>query len=225
MKNGLTLAEVLITLGIIGVVAAMTIPTLITNHQKKATVTKLQRALSVINQAYRLAYDDIGEASNEEAFELGAKEYFNKYWAPYIKAAYFCEDACGYKRGIPYTDLSNNFITSFGAGGQGRATFYTPDGFLYVIYTRQQSDSGVYTKTNGAMTLDINGSAPPNILGKDVFRLIRMQDGNKGGFVSFLGANLTDKQINDDCKKGGFGQYCAEKIRRAGWVIDKSYPW
>ena len=35
-----TLAEILITLGIIGVVAAMTIPTLITNYQKKQTVTK-----------------------------------------------------------------------------------------------------------------------------------------------------------------------------------------
>lgn len=36
-----TLAEVLITLGIIGIVAAMTIPTLINNYQKKITVTRL----------------------------------------------------------------------------------------------------------------------------------------------------------------------------------------
>ena len=35
MKNGFTLAEVLITLGIIGVVAAMTIPTLISNYKKQ----------------------------------------------------------------------------------------------------------------------------------------------------------------------------------------------
>lgn len=50
--SAFTLAEVLITLGIIGIVAAMTIPTLITNHQKRQTVVKLQRAISVMNQAY-----------------------------------------------------------------------------------------------------------------------------------------------------------------------------
>ena len=40
-KVAFTLAEVLITLGIIGVVAAMTMPSLIQNYQEKATVTKL----------------------------------------------------------------------------------------------------------------------------------------------------------------------------------------
>ena len=39
MKRGFTLAEVLITLGIIGVVAALTIPTLINNYQKKINGT------------------------------------------------------------------------------------------------------------------------------------------------------------------------------------------
>lgn len=66
MKKGFTLAEVLITLGIIGVVAAMTIPNLITAHQKKVTVTKLQRAISILNQAYRLSYEENGDASAQE---------------------------------------------------------------------------------------------------------------------------------------------------------------
>lgn len=38
MKKGFTLAEVLITLGIIGVVAALTLPSLITNYRKKETL-------------------------------------------------------------------------------------------------------------------------------------------------------------------------------------------
>ena len=80
-KFGFTLAETLITLGIIGIVAAMTIPNLITEHQKRASVTKLQRAISVINQAYRLSFDEVGEATKEEAFEMGVDEYFKKYWA------------------------------------------------------------------------------------------------------------------------------------------------
>lgn len=50
-----TLAEILITLGVIGVVAAITIPGLITAHKKHVTATKLERAVSVITQAIRLS--------------------------------------------------------------------------------------------------------------------------------------------------------------------------
>ena len=97
VKFGFTLAEVLITLGIIGVVAAMTIPTLIANYQKKQTVVKLQKAISVMNQAYRLAYDDVGEVTPDEARAIGAQGYFNRYWAPYLKTSSFCtKEGCGY---------------------------------------------------------------------------------------------------------------------------------
>lgn len=44
MKKGFTLSEVLITLGIIGIVAAITLPTLITNYQKKTTATRVKKA-------------------------------------------------------------------------------------------------------------------------------------------------------------------------------------
>ena len=50
-KSGFTLAEVLITLGIIGVVAAMTIPTLMMNYQKQVWESKLKKAYSVATNA------------------------------------------------------------------------------------------------------------------------------------------------------------------------------
>ena len=50
-NNGFTLAEVLITLGIIGVVAALTIPTLVANYQKKVTVTKVKKVYVTLNNA------------------------------------------------------------------------------------------------------------------------------------------------------------------------------
>ena len=58
MKRGFTLAEVLITLGIIGAVAAITIPNLMTHFQQEQTVTKLKKAYSVINQAYKSSFDE-----------------------------------------------------------------------------------------------------------------------------------------------------------------------
>lgn len=72
MKKGFTLAEVLITLGIIGVVAAMTTPALMTNYQKRSFVSKLQKAISTINQAYMLSYNDLGDVTGTQAKEMGS---------------------------------------------------------------------------------------------------------------------------------------------------------
>lgn len=63
---GFTLAEVLITLGIIGVVAAMTIPTLMSNTGKAEFKTAFKKILSVVNQAVTMSvaldYLDFGDA-------------------------------------------------------------------------------------------------------------------------------------------------------------------
>lgn len=63
--NAFTLAEVLITLGIIGVVAAMTMPTVINNLQNKANINKLKREYSVIQQAFqRIAAENDADFKN-----------------------------------------------------------------------------------------------------------------------------------------------------------------
>lgn len=59
-KTAFTLAEVLITLGIIGVVAAMTLPTLITNYKEKQTVTQLKKAYSTLAQAWQMMENEYG---------------------------------------------------------------------------------------------------------------------------------------------------------------------
>ena len=63
-SKGFTLAEVLITLGIIGVVAAMTMPSLIQKHQDKETVARVKKAYSVLSQAYLLAKEEYGPYSD-----------------------------------------------------------------------------------------------------------------------------------------------------------------
>ena len=55
MRKAFTLAEVLITLAIIGVVAAITIPSVIVNTQQNEFKTGLKKAVSVLNQAIMMA--------------------------------------------------------------------------------------------------------------------------------------------------------------------------
>src|SRR5574344_2904850 len=59
-----TLAEVLITLGIIGVVAALTIPTLMQKTQELESISKLKKVYSVLQNAYSRAINDEGEISD-----------------------------------------------------------------------------------------------------------------------------------------------------------------
>lgn len=59
-KTAFTLAEVLITLGIIGVIEAITLPALIQKQNEKVTVTRLKKAYSVLSQAYMMAVSEYG---------------------------------------------------------------------------------------------------------------------------------------------------------------------
>ena len=101
-KRGFTLAEVLITLGIIGVVAALTLPTLIHNHNKKVIETRLKKFYSSINQAILLSEADNGDKKDWADFDrtqnpncIGGKldseacvtDFYNKYLKKYLKTA------------------------------------------------------------------------------------------------------------------------------------------
>lgn len=124
-KKAFTLAEVLITLGIIGVVAAMTIPTLINYYAKNATVTKLQKAYTVLFQGAKLSENDNGDISswNVATTSDGSAilNWFNTYLAHYIK--YTKADICS---GYPICNA---------AGGAGQqALVYLPDGTILMFW-------------------------------------------------------------------------------------------
>ena len=85
MKNrAFTLAEVLITLGIIGVVAAMTIPSLMTTFQKRETVSKLKSTYSIISQAIKLSENDNGELETWD-YTLNNEQWVDTYLKNYMK--------------------------------------------------------------------------------------------------------------------------------------------
>ena len=223
MRKAFTLAEVLITLGIIGVVAAMTLPTLITNYQKRATVAKLKRAYSVIKQAYLMSYDQVGDPTADEALAMGNDNYFKTYWAPYIKGT-VCSSyqECGYSSNAPWIMSNGSKLATNVVALSGRTTFYTNDGFLYVVFVSGGSSGGLIA--HSYVICDINGGKGPNQSGKDVFYFQRLAD-EKGNDMQPLGYEVSDAGVNSNCSRSGRGERCAEKIRRDGWKILKDYPW
>ena len=70
--KGFTLAEVLVTLGIIGVVSAMTVPTLMQNYQRKSYVTQLHKVYNEVQQALLQYQTDRNAVDLKEAGLVGA---------------------------------------------------------------------------------------------------------------------------------------------------------
>ena len=220
-RAAFTLAEVLITLGIIGIVAALTLPTVISNYKKQVTVSKLQKAYSTINNAFKQS-----EAANESSefwddpFVTGSQPYFEKYFKPYLNGAKQCfsYQECGYKERCPYKFLNNDeapFVTSMDAHSlkNDRFAFYLPDGTFYWIITGAGGSNYVPASI---LYIDINGGDGPNIISKDVFQFTRKT--GKGIFPSCY--QYSQASINSDCSTRG--SCCATKIMQDGWKI--TYP-
>ena len=121
-KSAFTLAEVLITLAIIGVVAVMTIPTLISDYQKQVTVTKLKVTYSTINQALRLSAIDNGPVSNWDRNILvkdvdwtydETLDWFNKYLAPYLRYSKIEKFSNGTYVGANGEELPDDYLLVF----------------------------------------------------------------------------------------------------------------
>ena len=164
-----TLAEVLITLGIIGVVAAMTIPTLIANYQEKQTVTKLQKTYSALKNAFEMAKVEHGDYDtwswNEKPTTNGERtQYFwDTYILPHLKNKKKC---------FPITtECVAEGITKLNGSTE---SVITSTHVAFVLY----DGTSVYTWTGGDayyphvwIFADINGKSKPNVLGKDIFTM------------------------------------------------------
>ncbi len=105
-KAAFTLAEVLITLGIIGVVAAMTLPTLISKYKANVVETSLKKFYSMANQAVNLSVAENGETKywsfpnhteTDPAINLNSMEdFYNKYFKKYLKVTKIEKDVNKY---------------------------------------------------------------------------------------------------------------------------------
>ena len=199
-KVAFTLAEVLITLGIIGVVAAMTLPSLIANYKKQQYVNSLKVGYSILNNGFRsmmaeegvddiedtelfAAMKSVGADTDTVASEQAAAKVLEKYFQKVrlvsradLLGKSSCEDLVG--KGPRFWNLGNKSQCS----GNYNMQYALPNGMTMGIYLRDEcaksslSDTeiaaagGKMTKRCGQVDLDINGEKGPNQWGRDGFR-------------------------------------------------------
>ena len=213
-KAAFTLAEVLITLGIIGIVAAMTLPALIQKNNNRIVETRLQKFYSSINQAVQIAEFEYGDKSywfedlasveydkdgNLVAGECPAAKWFNKYLGKHMKV-------------IKTTYDSSN-----------RPIFYFPDGSALMIRLADTTRDYVFF-TKDPAKCDMNEDA-----GRCAFLFIfvpnrydsqsKWHDGK--GFEPYKwNWDGTKESLYADCGPGTqYSRYCAALIQNNGWKI------
>ena len=228
------MAEVLITLGIIGVVVAIIIPSIIQSYDKSQTITKLKKAYSVLGQVVTKSFADNGPVNfvaGETVNGADVEQFFQTYWLPYFNGAVVSQDRIyPYGNVTPYKYVDNSVVSTgvYTSFGEGRVYLTTPDGISYLIIFIDWKD---VTDENGNTTsiltynsmqkvyVDINGTKRPNRLGKDVF--IFLIDFNSNVVRSWSYDSLAFAENN--CKTKG--ESCSTKIITDGWQIKYDYPW
>ena len=206
-KAAFTLAEVLITLGIIGVVAAMTLPSLIQNYQKKALATQTQKFYSMMSQAVKQYMADYGvddlrntplaSDNYEEEYSPEAIASIRDFATKYLKVVKECKsrdeggDNCFapvyrmWNNSIPYE--TNNFTTST-AGWSSYRDYVLADGSVIKIgYWGNKELPGPID-----LFVDVNGKKGPNRIGYDLWDMSIFYDGviDEGG-------------VTPECRKEG----------------------
>lgn len=221
--SAFTLAEVLITLGIIGVVAALTIPSLVQNHKKHEVETKLAKFYSVMNQAVRSAEIDYGDKMYWEKFEVKYAvdndgnidktkkvpnfEYFNKYFAPYLKIIKI-DTLYGKKNSILLVYFADGTIASFDAEA---IHYYLNKKDLELQDKKSQIGKRIFTFHFAPTSGDINHK------GKGVEPYKQQWNGSPTQLYTHSSLGCNDHATNEPA-------YCTALIQMNGWKIPKDYP-
>jgi len=213
-KAAFTLAEVLITLGIIGVVAAMTIPGLINDSKARKLRTKFLKSYSVVQQALKLMEaDDI--STDFQSYSAGTR---HTTLAKYMTNVTICSGSVagakvdtpsGCKNMDAYNlDFGYKYLTASGyypTGVYNDGQLMLADGTLIFFDDCPKSENW-----KGCMiAIDINGSEKPDRLGYDFF-LFEAVDGK----LYPMGDPHTTFAHYNDCnfdKANQFGRVCAKK--------------
>lgn len=182
LQNGFTLAEALITMAIIGVIASLTLPALQVNLQKQQASSALAKAINTLETANKLALE---ENHARTLNQLSEQNYFDDVLGDYV----------GWQvasLGKKYTEYANT--TEYSTGAENMHT--TKDGITFLhkpeaptsLEEEKLKELGLgYGGSYYTVYIDTNGNNKgPNALGKDLFYVAV---DTKGSVIPYGGAD------------------------------------
>jgi prepilin-type N-terminal cleavage/methylation domain-containing protein len=210
-RRAFTLAEVLITLGIIGVVAALTLPNLIYNHTKNVVETRLKKVYSTMNQAIMLAEAEYGDKKDWFVpVPASPLDWYNTYLAKHINSVKVTEDSSGrltiyLADGSALFQKNVDYITdwTFYPGGnieKCESKYPQPRGrcsFAFIFSPTHPSDEYLFDKGFEPYKYSWNGTET------DLYD------------NSYAGCRIS----------GAGGAMCSAIIQYNGWKIPDDYPY
>ena len=209
----------MITLVIIGVISALVIPTIIQNAHERATITKVKKAFTVLNNATKFAVAQYGPVDTwgfGDTSQYGANSVIaNNHIKPYIKTVKDCGNNPGcYNESVTkFLNKANwlNFNTD-----TGYAKMQFADGMflgtqIWAPNCNNNRGSNSLNYVCGAFYVDIDGYKGKNTNGKDIFLFYI----TKNGQIIPAGTPEETYWTINTCKTTEWGGGCA------AWVIYK----
>ena len=210
-KKGFTLSEVLIALGVIGVIAALTLTNLVKNYQKQRMVSQVKSAYNLFANAIQMSVYENGNISNWD-FSLNYTDFTKRYLLPYLNSP---KPIDSYDVTTLHSD-ANNFAVVWRSNAQQK--YILPNGVVFSDIVTH-----AYTGLN-VIFVDINGPKKPNKLGRDVFVFTINEEGKDK-------LSTCNKYWGGDCVKEDLsnshyqGMMCSGKLEKDGWKVKNDYPW
>ena len=231
----------LITLGVIGIVAAMTFPSIVAKYQKVVTVNQLKKVYSTLLQAIDRSVADHGEVSewNLGSMSGGVNEtagqkkehldiFVNTYILPYFSkirdVEYTSFKSIGYKQVLNLDgSISSNDLN------RNEEIIILNDGTIIGVYMDNSANQGteenpIWITTNVLFNVDINGLKNPNTIGKDIFVFMLNTKTSKFSFYKYADRGR-ENYLNLCQKRDGSSRHCGMLILIDGWKISDDYPW
>ena len=218
-KHAFTLAEVLVTLGIIGVVSAMTIPSLTQSWQKQAYAAQLKKTYSQLAQAAAMAIQEEYAVSLDESKYVG-KEGGKEFLRKYLKIVNDC--------GTSYTPcFARKYKNIDGSENNNLArpdlVITTADGVSISMLNYWYFGARHYDHDCLSLIVDINGQKGPNVVGRDLFYIEVYSDGKVAeSYDDEYRSLYRSGDAKQSCIEGwGYaGLGCLTNIMNNGWVMD-----
>ena len=166
-KRGFSLAETLITLGLIGMLATMTYQVLSTSIKDKTTTARLKKTYSSLQQALLRAVEENGPLeswgiSMEPGY--GGEKVLLHNIAKHLNTVKVCENGTGCYPNRTYKNLDGSSYVNWNIL-YDRSAVILADGTMVMFNTSSAKNYSDF----GQIYVDINGAKPPNQVGLDFF--------------------------------------------------------